>query len=164
MTLLDRLRRFVTGTEDARVIRIEQAIADARMNWLEALLLEIAMGIAAARRFTPMHVENPSGEYVQAKIAATLAALQVAKSSLVLAFAGEVNAAELLGGMDALLGALDRLEVLIHEYLHHLWPDKAEEAVTEAADRLADFLHRQNVRITEPDGVSLKNLDFDAPK
>ncbi len=114
MTLLDRLRRFVTGTEDARVIRIEQAIADARMNWLEALLLEIAMGIAAARRFTPMHVENPSGEYVQAKIAATLAALQVAKSSLVLAFAGEVNAAELLGGMDALLGALDRLEVLIH--------------------------------------------------
>ena len=55
-----------------------------------------------------------------------------------------------------------RLEVLIHEYLHHLWPDKAEEAVTEAADRLADFLHKQHVRVIEPDGVSLKDLDFDA--
>jgi hypothetical protein len=52
-----------------------------------------------------------------------------------------------------------RLEVLTHEYFHHLWPDMPEQEVTDKAARLSDFLHRQNVRIIEPEKKSLKELN-----
>lgn len=52
-----------------------------------------------------------------------------------------------------------RLEVLIHEMAHHLWPEMSEEEVTDKAARLSDFLHRQNVRIIEPEKKSLKDLN-----
>jgi hypothetical protein len=48
-----------------------------------------------------------------------------------------------------------RLEVLIHEYFHHLWPDMPEEEVEAKSALLADFLHEQHVRITESETKSL---------
>lgn len=52
-----------------------------------------------------------------------------------------------------------RLEVLIHEYFHHLWQDMPEVEVTDKAKLLADFLHRQHVRIIEPEKRSLQELN-----
>lgn len=49
-----------------------------------------------------------------------------------------------------------RLEVLIHEYFHHLWPDMPEDEVGAKSALLADFLHRQHTRIIEPESKSLK--------
>lgn len=49
-----------------------------------------------------------------------------------------------------------KLEVLIHEYFHHLWPKMSEEEVTRNAAKLADFLHRQNVRMIESERKSLR--------
>lgn len=48
-----------------------------------------------------------------------------------------------------------RLEVMIHEYLHHLDPALPEETVTSHAHKLADFLHIHHVRITEPEAQGL---------
>lgn len=43
-----------------------------------------------------------------------------------------------------------RLEVLIHEFSHHLRPSYTEAVVTRDSKLLADFLHKHNVRIIEP--------------
>ena len=48
-----------------------------------------------------------------------------------------------------------RLEVLVHEYLHHLDPSATEATVTRNAKLLADFLHKNHVRITEPESIGL---------
>ena len=48
-----------------------------------------------------------------------------------------------------------RLEVLIHEYMHHLQPSYTEDTVTRDAKLLADFLHKNHVRITEPESIGL---------
>ena len=48
-----------------------------------------------------------------------------------------------------------RIEVLVHEYLHHLDPSTPEATVTRHAKLLADFLHKNHVRITEPESKSL---------
>lgn len=48
-----------------------------------------------------------------------------------------------------------RLEVLIHEYMHHLRPAYTEETVTRDAKLLADFLHQNHVRMTEPESTGL---------
>ena len=43
-----------------------------------------------------------------------------------------------------------RLEVLIHEFMHHLRPAYTEAVVTRDSKLLADFLHKHDVRVTEP--------------
>ena len=48
-----------------------------------------------------------------------------------------------------------RIEVLVHEYLHHLDPALPEKTVTNNAKKLADFLHKHNVRIIEPNNKGL---------
>ncbi len=50
--------------------------------------------------------------------------------------------------LDARLTGLKRLEITVHEYLHHVRPELAEEAVTETAAKLADFLWSQSYRAT----------------
>lgn len=42
-----------------------------------------------------------------------------------------------------------RLEVLIHEIDHHLHPEKTEEAVTKDAEKIAEILWRERVRIID---------------
>ena len=48
-----------------------------------------------------------------------------------------------------------RLEVLIHEYDHHLDPSLPEKTVASNAKKLADFLHKHHVRIIEPNNKGL---------
>ena len=43
-----------------------------------------------------------------------------------------------------------RLEVLIHEMMHHLRPSYTEAVVSRDSKLLADFLHKHDVRVTEP--------------
>jgi hypothetical protein len=61
--------------------------------------------------------------------------------------------------IDPRLKGKARLECLVHEYLHHLCPEMTEEAVTDKGRRLADFLHKNHVRIIEPENKSLKELE-----
>lgn len=42
------------------------------------------------------------------------------------------------------------LEVMIHEYLHHLHPEWTEEKVTSTAEVLSDFLWKNHYRRVEP--------------
>ena len=51
-----------------------------------------------------------------------------------------------------------RLETLIHEYGHHLDPSLPEKVVTKNAKLLADFLHKHNVRIIEPNDKGLNEI------
>ena len=48
-----------------------------------------------------------------------------------------------------------RLEVLIHEYDHHLDPSLPEKTVASNAKKLTDFLHKHHVRIIEPNNKGL---------
>ena len=51
-----------------------------------------------------------------------------------------------------------RIEVLLHERLHGIHPDMEEEDVRRTAAILADFLHRNHVRVVEPDKHGLDDL------
>lgn len=48
--------------------------------------------------------------------------------------------------IDSRLKGRHHLEILIHESLHILFPDKSETAVTRSARRLANILWRQHYR------------------
>lgn len=50
--------------------------------------------------------------------------------------------------LDARLAGKHRLEITIHEYLHHVRPELAEECVSDTAQKLADFLWLQSYRAT----------------
>lgn len=45
--------------------------------------------------------------------------------------------------------AFDRLDTVIHETIHYIWPDMAEESVSKAATVLAKTLWKDRYRRTE---------------
>lgn len=51
--------------------------------------------------------------------------------------------------IDERLRGMERLEVLLHEIDHHLHPDKSEEEVTRDAEKTAELLWGQRVRIID---------------
>lgn len=51
--------------------------------------------------------------------------------------------------VDERLVGRERLEILLHEYLHHLDPEMCERRVSSWARRMARFLWRQRVRIID---------------
>jgi len=51
--------------------------------------------------------------------------------------------------IDPRLKGEKKLDILIHEEIHHLFPELSEEEVTAKASELANFLWKQNVRFIE---------------
>jgi hypothetical protein len=52
--------------------------------------------------------------------------------------------------LDERLKGKKKLEILVHEYFHHLFPFMDEETVTKSAKDLTDFLWKHHLRIVEP--------------
>lgn len=51
--------------------------------------------------------------------------------------------------LDPRLKGEKKLEIIVHEEMHHIFPDMTEEEVTSKAAELANFLYLQGLRFTE---------------
>lgn len=61
--------------------------------------------------------------------------------------------------VDSRLKGKAKLEIMIHEYFHHLWPDMEEKEIGLKAEKLSEFLYKNGVRIVEEGNESVSQME-----